>query len=159
MAYCTEKDLVERFGEAEISRLKKRVNDPNVVQAACDDATNTINSYIAVRYVTPLNPRPILIVSAATDIARYKLWNTDTNEEVRERYESAIYWLKDIAKGLASLIKDDGSLYPEQNAFAQPIIGASRERIFTNSLFEMWPGDFYIGKKNPNGTGNGGYGS
>lgn len=100
--YATEPDLVARFGE-EISSLKLMVTNPQFVDDAIQDATEEINGHIGGRYPLPLPNVPSNLKRMACDIARYRLYFQQPTEEVRQRYEDAIAFLKRVADNKAHL--------------------------------------------------------
>lgn len=113
-------DLQTRIGDRELLQLagvgnlnddEGRVLDEPRLNEEISFASQLIAGYLAARYpaVTTLatTDQPDLIKGYATDIVRYRLRarsgdrNTVT-EEVRKRYEDAIAWLKDVARGRAN---------------------------------------------------------
>lgn len=101
--YATEEDLVARFGQ-EIERLKLVYTNPtNAVQEALQDATEEINGHIGGRYSLPLPNVPSNLARMTCDIARYRLYFQKPTDEVRQRYEDAISFLKRIADNKAHL--------------------------------------------------------
>lgn len=116
MPYASYSSLVKQYGEDEIinsaDRDRDGVADVDVVDQALDDADGIINSRIGVVYKLPLQIVPPVLVAYAGDIALYKMSGaTDTyTEEKRQRYEDALKWLDQLAKGLAVL---DGQPDPE----------------------------------------------
>lgn len=111
MAYCSESDLIERFGEAEITQLSDRaglgVLDSAVIAGAIADADAEIDGYLSGRYALPLASVPAVMVRLACDIARYYLFGHDVTDLVRERYEQAIGYLVKIATGAIGLGPED----------------------------------------------------
>lgn len=107
MGYCAKADLIQRFGDREISDLLDRNNDDtedtNALTSAIADADALIDGYLCSRYAVPLSSVPALIVSISCDLTRYKLWDDRAPEEVRKRYQDALSQLRDIAKGVLSL--------------------------------------------------------
>lgn len=106
MTYAAEQDLIQRFGQYEIEQLaltNDGTQDANRIQAALTDATAEINSYLGQRYQVPVaTPSPVL-QAACCDIARYQLYAAQATEEVTQRYQQRIAWLRDVASGKASL--------------------------------------------------------
>ena len=110
MAYATQQDMIDSFGNSEIVELTN-LEDPAAVAInpvplvqALDDSTNLIDGYLASRYTLPLpSPIPAVLVGVCCDIARYRLDKNRAREDVRKRFEDAIAWLKDLARGLVSL--------------------------------------------------------
>jgi phage gp36-like protein len=109
--YCTQVDLIERFGEAEITQLSDRAGlgtlDSAVVGGAIDDADAEIDGYLSGRYALPLASVPTVMVRLACDISRYYLFGHDVTDLVRERYEQAIGYLVKIATGVIGLGPED----------------------------------------------------
>jgi phage gp36-like protein len=110
MIYATVADFVSAFGEEETIELSN-LDDPAaedieelVIDAALETASADIDSYLrSAGYALPLTELPRVLVGRCNDIARYKLDRNRTREEVRLRYLDAMAWLKDLAKGTASL--------------------------------------------------------
>jgi phage gp36-like protein len=100
MAYCTRVDLVDRFGEADITDLES--SRPNAVAEAIDDASALIDGYVAGRYPLPLAEVPVILKRIARDLVRYSL-DVDPNETVIKRRDEAVSYLKDLAQGKATL--------------------------------------------------------
>lgn len=119
MPYASYSSLVKQHGEAEVINSADRdedgVADADVVDQALADADGIINSRIAVAYKLPLQVVPPVLVAYAGDIALYKMSGATSTytEEKRQRYDDAIRWLDQIAKGLAVL---DGVPEPETKA-------------------------------------------
>jgi len=136
MAYATLQDLENRFGEAEINQLADRDNDGNndtdVVESALDSATSEINSYLGVRYSTPITSVSDNLNRVCCDIARYLLHDDAAIDEVESRYKRAISWLKDIASGKAILTDDTGTSV-SSNSGATSVKYESSERQFTDA--------------------------
>lgn len=137
MPYIDQAGLVQRFGVAEIDELigadpnATPTPDPGDVERlarACEDATNVIDGYLAVRYSLPLASVPALVVAWAADIARHELWDERSPDEVRRRYDQAIEQLRDLAAGKLALPPDVNGTTP-----AAPIAfgSYSADRVFT----------------------------
>lgn len=81
------------------------------IEGALDDATKTINSYL-IAYTLPLEQA---LIDASNlpqingDMARYHLYDDGAPEFVKDRYDAAMKWLRDIAAGKASLGPEDTS--------------------------------------------------
>ena len=107
MGYCVVQDLVDRYGQAEMAAITDRTAgttlDTAVAQRAIDDAASEMDSYLASRYRLPLTAAPAVLLVVCADIARFLLYKDRPTEEVRKRAEDARAWLKDLAKGYASL--------------------------------------------------------
>jgi phage gp36-like protein len=122
MAYETREGMIERFGIDEIQQLEGNIvpgiGSTPEEQAAIDDkreaVTNralldcsaTADGYIAAKNALPLPVVNDRLKEVVADLARYKLYKDRANEEVRQRYEDAISWLKDVARGTVILVID-----------------------------------------------------
>lgn len=140
MTYCDKAGMIARFGEVELIRLTDPDDslsedsqiDDDAINAALSDATDEIDSYLAVRHSLPLSTTPKLLVRLCADIARYRLYDDRMIEEVEKRYNASIRMLKDIAKGTASLPI-------EQRQAEAGCVSAQKnreDRVFTGSTLE-----------------------
>jgi phage gp36-like protein len=108
MAYCTQQNMIDRFGEEELIQLTDRAGagtiDAAVVQQAIDDAGGEIDGYVsAAGHALPLDPVPRILTAYACDIARYRLYDDAATEQVTRRYDDAIKFLRNLAQGVVSL--------------------------------------------------------
>lgn len=109
MAYATLQTLTDQVGIGEVilssDRDQNGVVDVGVVERALEDASSEIDSYIGSVYKLPINPVPGILITYSGIIALYRmsLETGSYTEEKRKRYEDAIRWLRDVAKGVASL--------------------------------------------------------
>lgn len=101
--YATRKDLEVRFGEDELQELDLMQTAGNSIEEALQDASEEIDSYIAVRYVLPLPSTPSTLKRIACNIARFRLYFQSPTEEVENRYKAEIDFLKRVADGKATL--------------------------------------------------------
>lgn len=130
--YATQADMVGRYGEDAVLLIADRdrdgVIDPAVVERALTDATGEINSYLRAKYRLPLASVPEDLRRVACDIAHYRLSDDATllTEEKRQRYDDALAWLKDLARGVARL---DLPAPPSSASGGAVLIGS--ERRFT----------------------------
>jgi phage gp36-like protein len=109
MAYVTEAQLVDLFGADEMIQLSN-LDEPNAtavnsarITSATAWASEIIDSYASVFYVTPIAPVPYILTGYAKDLVRYQLDCNSPRDDVRQRYEDALKWLEMLAKGIASL--------------------------------------------------------
>lgn len=115
MAYATKIDIDKFYGERLLEVIADRDANGEVDVASVDrvleDSTGEIEAYLSNRYNLPLDPGPPLIRRICVDIAVYHLAGmtgaTMTNE-IKDRYERALSFLKDIALGRASLGTNPG---------------------------------------------------
>ncbi|WP_237673583.1 gp436 family protein [Vreelandella profundi] len=104
MPYCTQADLVERFGADEILAIARddtgMAIDTAVVERACEDASGEIDGYVsAAGYPVPLSPVPRILIANACDIARYRLYDEHASDQVQKRYDDAVKFLKSVSRG------------------------------------------------------------
>jgi len=138
MTFATVQDLEARFGRQELLLLADRDNDgeldAGVVEAHLQDADAEIMSHIglAVSSIDPANP-PLNLKRIACDIARYRLYGANPNEDARARYKDAIAFLRLVAENKATL--DGGATAPADAK--TPSLAAATEpgsRIFKRGL-------------------------
>lgn len=104
MAYCTQQDLLTRFGEDELSAIAPAPEgdglDGERIERACEDAAGEIDGYLSgAGYVVPLANPPRVVVGFAADIARYRLHDDHASEAVTRRYEEAVRFLRSVSQG------------------------------------------------------------
>ncbi|SDK31961.1 gp436 family protein [Billgrantia gudaonensis] len=104
MPYCTQADLVERFGENELLDLAAddtgTAIDATIVDRAIEDAAGEIDGYVAAAgNSVPLESPPRIVTAVACDIARYRLYDDRATEQVTKRYDDAMKFLRAVAKG------------------------------------------------------------
>jgi len=108
MPYCTALDLTDRFSAAELIQLTDRNNigsiDYTVLDQAIADATAEINGYLTA--YLPLVSVPANLVRIGCDVARYYLYDDAVTEQVQTRYDQAIKYLSQVAKGQISIGPD-----------------------------------------------------
>ncbi len=109
MAYCTKAQLIDRFGETELRQRTDRagtgaINDAVLAQAIAD-ADAEINGYLTA-YPLPLAIVPANFARIACDITRYYLYDDAVIAAVKDRYDSAIKYLAQIAGGKISIAPD-----------------------------------------------------
>ncbi len=109
MPYCTEQNLIDRYGETELIQLTDQANaaaiDTAVLNSAIADADAEINSYLTA-YALPLATIPANFERMACDITRYYLFGSSVPELVQKRYDNAIGYLKLVAKGGINIAPD-----------------------------------------------------
>lgn len=109
MTYATRQDLIARYGEPELIQLTDRaeettdVTDDAMIGVALEEADAEINSYLARRVATPIDPVPAHVRRIAADIARYRLWKDHAPDYVVRGYTDAVAWLKRAAAGDVAL--------------------------------------------------------
>lgn len=113
MPYCTQQDLVDRYGEGELLQLADRdvdgVIDAVVIAQAIADADAEIDSYLLDRYSLPLSEVPPALTLAACRIARFQLYVAEVTDRVQGDYDHTIAWLRDVARGVVRLVESTGT--------------------------------------------------
>lgn len=102
MSYATITQLQDRHA-SDVAIIAASETD---LQKTVDDASATVDSYLATRYALPLAVVPSVLVRVVCDIAQYLIVGTDgglMTEERRRRYDDAIHWLRDVAKGVVDI--------------------------------------------------------
>ncbi len=132
MTYATQQNLIDRFGQQEITELTDRQNagaiDSAVVAKAVADADGEINGYLSSRYTLPLDPVPTVLERIACEIARYYLYEDRVTEQVKRRYDDAIKFLKGVSSGAVALGVDANSESPSSIGGPQ---SDAPDRVFT----------------------------
>jgi phage gp36-like protein len=117
MAYAIQSDLTPlRLTQAELVQLTcddvTGTVNAATVSAALEEASGTVDSYCRARYQTPLQASDD-VKGKTIDIAIYLLFsrrrNAKNGEIIRQRYDDAIAFLKDVAAGRASLDQPAGN--------------------------------------------------
>lgn len=138
MAYSTLTDLVERAGEEEILQIADRDHDgtadPAVVAAAIELADQTVDAYLAARYVLPLSPVPAIVAKWSIAIARYNLHRDGAPDYVVRDYKDALAELRDAGAGRL-MIPDASGIQPAPTAVGGVTAGASPS-VFTDESLE-----------------------
>ena len=132
MPYCTQQNLIDRFGEPELIQLTDRAGtlgaiDSAIVAAAIADADAEIDSYLT-DYTLPLSPVPANFERLACDIARYYLYEDQMIDIVQERYKNAVRYLEQVASGKITLSVDASGSAP---AVADGVEFTAAESIFS----------------------------
>jgi len=108
MAYATDIQFVARVGEAEARALATPtpLTTPGYVAAtingALSRATATLNTYLATRFDTPLNPVPDVVKDAVITLAREDL-DRQGRDHVTKDADRVRAWAKDVSRGTATL--------------------------------------------------------
>ncbi len=109
MAYATEDDIVELYGEDLLLRVadldKDGVADQEVIEKALLGADDVCNAYLSAQYAIPVTPTPGVVRTCAIDIAVYRmaLQRGGRTDEMRVRYEDALALLEKISTGKVGL--------------------------------------------------------
>ena len=134
MAYVTETQLIERYGERMIVQLTDRtrpaagIRDSAVIARALDDAAAMADGYLAARYRLPLSATSALMVDLVAVIAIYKLHRETVPDKIRADYEDGLKRLADLSAGRIRL--DVAGIEPAGNGSAG-ILATDQDRLFT----------------------------
>ncbi|KTG26273.1 hypothetical protein AWR38_00460 [Idiomarina sp. WRN-38] len=136
MPYCTQADLIERFGESELLAIARDESgmaiDTAVVERACEDASGEIDGYVsAAGYPVPLSPVPRIVIANACDIARYRLYDEHATDQVQKRYDDAVKFLRSVSRGEVKLGISTG---PASSSAGSVQMNSSR-RVFSGGGF------------------------
>ncbi|WP_180102198.1 gp436 family protein [Acinetobacter sp. YH12126] len=142
--YATKSDLVARFGEGELEELEAMQTAGNSIEETLQDASEEIDSYIAVRYVLPLPSTPSTLKRIACNIARYRLYFQHPTDEVENRYKAEIDFLKRVADGKATLniLNPQNEVTEEKpvnSPSTLPIGSTYRGGVFGDDVLNMMP--------------------
>lgn len=136
MSYVSRADYIARFGQEELTELLAS-GAATSFGAAADDATAIVDSYLESaprKNVTiPLSPAPQRIIEVAIEIARYKLYGSKATDQVKQRFDDAIDYLKQVASGALAI--------PGSSAADEEYVGphyVSRPRVFSDENLEYF---------------------
>ena len=108
MSYIDETGLDKRFGVEEMDQLldptASGTRDATILPVILTDTDGLIDGYLSGLYSVPLTvPIPSLVEGIAADLVRYRLYDDQATEAVRDRYKDAIKMLEQIQKGIIVL--------------------------------------------------------
>ena len=108
MAYCTQADIEVLIPQLELAQITTESGDTAdtvVVADAIAAADAEIDAYCGKQYTVPFAPVPARVKSLSVDMSIYHLYSRrSVAPEIRRiKYEDAVKFLKDVAKGLAVL--------------------------------------------------------
>lgn len=140
MAYCSEEDVLQMIPAGELAQLSAETGslpDAEVVAAAIGKAEGELDSYLGVRYVVPLAPTPTRVKALAVDLAIYHLYSRRSliPGVRRDRYEAALAWLKQVARGGVVLAGAGGEPATQSREVAE--VGSS-VRVFSRDGLADW---------------------
>lgn len=140
--YATEEDLIKRFGN-EVENLKAMLPEGAIAEAL-QDATEEIDSYVAVKYSLPLPSIPSTLQRIACNIARYRLYFQQPTDEVENRYKAEIDYLKRIADGKAvlNILNQENEVTeekPKNSPATMPIGTTYRGGVFGDDILNRMP--------------------
>ncbi|HDR1418555.1 DUF1320 family protein [Pasteurella multocida] len=104
--YATQESLIKRYTAdvlLTVAMTAQRTLDEAKVQEALEDASQTIDSYLAGRYSLPLKQIPAVLERHCCYIARYFLEKNRATDQARKDYEDSLRYLEKVAAGTISL--------------------------------------------------------
>lgn len=142
MPYCTQSQLEERFGLAELVQITNH-EDPAAttvhagrVARAVEDIDALIDAKLAGRYALPLASVPNVLRNLANDLVRARLFEERITEHVANREKFALKVLDEIATGKVQLGLDlAGNATPTTDG-AQ----AEGQRVFSRATLADYAG-------------------
>jgi len=127
MPYCTEQDMVDRYGDSEMIQLTDRddlgIIDSSLVTMSIENASAVMDGYIGSRYALPLINPPRVLELYCADIARYHLYDDRVTEAVERNHVTAMSFLKQVSEGRVKLGLSDSGDKPKANEGAQMTSG------------------------------------
>lgn len=148
--YCTEQEVLEMIkadmwssiiGDEYIEDEQERAAKmTELCTTAIEDACAEIDGYLAKRYSVPFKKPPAVLGKFAKDMAAYNLVSrTGIDESEREktyltRYNAAVKFLLEVAKGTISLGMDEGGKPEAADGFKMESSG----RIFSRDSMRGW---------------------
>lgn len=149
MAYCTQNgsnagDIAP--AKISIEQLKQITSEDglsvvqSVVDAAIAEADADIDSYAGRHYVVPFNPVPAKIKQLSVAITVYKLYEKrialfggELSKSIRDMYDDAMSFLKDVSKGTAVI---DGAVTPTENTRRTGGFVENSTRVFSQDSLD-----------------------
>jgi len=133
VAYSAQTDILEQLDEDILIQLTDDVDagvvDDDAVTRAIADADSEIDSYCGAHYEVPFSDVPAMVRKLSVDISIYNLYarRKGAPEDRKQRYDSAIRFLRDISTGKASL----GSTAPDDSDGGPEITTKKSDRKFS----------------------------
>jgi len=134
MGYATADDILARYPNRDLVQLSNEDPAATTVNAAAleqalSDAAAEIDGYLEGRFALPLAQPPAVLNRLACDIAMYRLQSLRPLHDLadaRKRYEDAIAFLLEAAKGTVTLGLSAASQEPPSAPGASAIEGPQR---------------------------------
>lgn len=105
--YATLANLIERFGELELTQLTDAATpgliDEAVVARALADAEAVVDGHLGGRYTLPLATVPPVLTGAVCDLARARLYKDALPPVVEKRADDAMKFLTLLGQGKITL--------------------------------------------------------
>lgn len=136
--YCTQANLVDRFGTKMLLDLTDRavpksgVIDAAVVTKAITDAGAEIDGYLAARYALPLAATPSFVNDLAMRLAIYKLHVSTVSDKIAEDHKLALRALDNISRGIMKL--DLAGVEPAASSGSEVFVSSPSTRLTHESM-------------------------
>jgi phage gp36-like protein len=112
VAYATQQDMTDRYGEPRILQLTDRedppagVIDATLLQRRLDDATAVIDGYLVGRYALPLTVAPAILKVHCCSLTMYTLLgeSADKDSAAAQDKRDALAYLEKVARGDIALL-------------------------------------------------------
>lgn len=144
MSYVDETAFAARFGQEELDQVTA-TNGGLEFDVAAADADAQVDSYLAAipgrAFPLPLTAPPARIVGVAADLTRYELWANRASEEVRDRRDQAIEFLKDLVAGRAMLLLEAAEVTVDTPALSGRLGYRAAPRVFTGTSLAGFVGE------------------
>lgn len=126
MRYASLQQFIDRYGRNDVLLLARdeqhfdQLNEAKV-KAALQDASDTIDSYLAGGYTLPLAAIPPALVRYCCFLARYFIEPNRATDQARKDYEDAIRFLEKVAAGAIRLTlpETEATVEMENTAFVE----------------------------------------
>ena len=133
MPYCNQNDLDALITVTELVELTTEMGnipDTTVITEIIDRVDTEIDSYVSVRYATPLVSVPDIIKWLSVDMVIYHLYSRRSAvPSIRQtKYDHAVKFLQNVALGNSNIIGSDGCEISKKLSISAEI--NSSERIF-----------------------------
>lgn len=137
--YANVDDMIGRFGQDKILNLAFVIEDDmqidqEKIEVALQDAAEVINSYVAAKHALPLSVIPPSLKRICCNLALYFLYKDVKPADVRQSYEDAVIYLKDVSKGIVVLEDSQTGAAPKQSD--DVVYRGSSERLFSRKKME-----------------------
>jgi phage gp36-like protein len=134
MPYCNQNDLETLITVTELVELTTERGDipnPTIITEIIDRVDTEIDSYVSVRYATPLVSVPDIIKGLSVDMVIFHLYSRRSAVPSirRTKYEDAVKFLQNVASGNSNIIGSDG--YETSKKLSSSAEINSSERIFS----------------------------
>jgi phage gp36-like protein len=138
MAYLTDTEYLNRYGNAETIRLtdenRSGAVDTQKLENAIADASDIADSYLGKRYVVPVLSPPALLKHVVAALAREILHTSRPIEAVTNEANRARHQLELISKGTIVLPVPENATPPtETGSFSSASSGDGTAPVFTEA--------------------------